>query len=483
VIAIAQNAVTLGAPAASKRVAFIQEFNMAHTRFVSLVAALALCMGLGFIVPVARADSHARIVRLSYVDGNVQLDRRDGQGFGRAFLNMPVIEGASLRTQDGARAEVEFEDGSAIRLVPDTLLNFTQLGLRDSGAKVTSVEMQEGDAYFDVRRKGDDEFNVSVKGQKIQIPKGAEFRLQADSSQLVLAVYHGDLQVSGAGESAKVSKNQTLTFNLAGNQPYIVSKGTNPDAYYDWNKERDSYRQNYANASVGNYSPYAYGMTDLNYYGNYMNVPGFGLMWRPYYTTPYWQPYMDGAWVFYPGFGYTWVSAYPWGWTPYRYGAWNFVPGYGWCWQPGGWNTFNTIGVVRNAPANFVPPQPPRVNGSPVVIVGHGPTAISPGPGRLGFASPGVAGSGIVNTNRNGIGGMSPGVRRAPPMGMGTGVRSRGTGSSFPGRSSSPSPRGTSRGPVSTPHFMAPAAAPMHSSMGIGSMGMGHAMHSSSTHR
>lgn len=428
---------------------------MTRVRIASLVAAFALFLGLGFAGPVARADSHARIVRLSYIDGEVQLDRGDGHGFSRAFLNMPITEGVSLRTGDGARAEVEFEDGSAIRLVPNTALNFARLSLRDSGAKITSVEMQAGDAYFDVRRRSEDEFNVSVKGQEIQIPKGAEFRLQADSSQLVVAVYHGELQVSGADKSVKVSRNETLTFNLNGDQRYLVSKGANSDAYYGWNKERDSYRQNYANASVGNFSPYAYGITDLNYYGNYMNVPGYGLLWQPYYSSPYWNPYMDGAWVLYPGFGYTWVSAYPWGWTPYRYGAWNFVPGYGWCWQPGGWNTFNTVGIVRNAPPNFQPPQPPRVSGAPVVIVGHGPSAISPGPGRLGFASSSVAGSGVPA--RNGAAGIGA-TRNAPVMGMG----SRGTQSSS-GRSAGSSPRGSSR-------------------MGIGSTHMGGVMHSSPHH-
>ncbi len=44
---------------------------------------------------------------------------------------------------------------------------------------------------------------------------------------------------------------------------------------------------------------------------------------------------MNGAWGFYPGYGYMFASAYPWGWMPYRYGNWMFVPSYGWMWQPG----------------------------------------------------------------------------------------------------------------------------------------------------
>src|SRR5438105_894105 len=129
---------------------------MLRPRLVFIIAALALFLGLGFRAPAAQADSHARVVRLSYIDGDVQLDRGDSHEFGKAFLNMPVTDGASLRTRDGGRAEVEFEDGSVIRLVPNTVLNFTQLALRDSGAKATSVDMPQGDAYFDVHRKGDD---------------------------------------------------------------------------------------------------------------------------------------------------------------------------------------------------------------------------------------------------------------------------------------------------------------------------------------
>ena len=71
-------------------------------------------------------------------------------------------------------------------------------------------------------------------------------------------------------------------------------------------------------------------MSDMNYYGAYSNVPGFGMMWQPYFTGVGWNPFMDGAWSWYPGFGYMFASAYPWGWMPYRYGSWMSVPGMGW---------------------------------------------------------------------------------------------------------------------------------------------------------
>jgi len=44
-----------------------------------------------------------------------------------------VIEGCKLKTGKDGRAEVEFEDGSALRLAPDTEVDFTHLALGDDG--------------------------------------------------------------------------------------------------------------------------------------------------------------------------------------------------------------------------------------------------------------------------------------------------------------------------------------------------------------
>ena len=103
-----------------------------------VLAALFCCL----LAVSAWADSQARIVRLSDVEGNLQIDRATGDGYEKAFLNMPITEGVRLRTRQGARAEVEFEDGSTMHLVPNTILQFTTLSLRDSGARVSTIDLQ-----------------------------------------------------------------------------------------------------------------------------------------------------------------------------------------------------------------------------------------------------------------------------------------------------------------------------------------------------
>ena len=81
------------------------------------------------------ADSQARIVRLSQVDGDVQIDRNTGQGYEKAFLNLPVTQGTKLRTGADSRAEIEFEDGTTLRLTPGTAVEVPELARRDSPVK------------------------------------------------------------------------------------------------------------------------------------------------------------------------------------------------------------------------------------------------------------------------------------------------------------------------------------------------------------
>jgi len=125
--------------------------------FLSLALAILACSLLA--VP-AFADSQVRIVRLSQVDGAMQIDRNTGQGYERAFLNLPITEGAKLKAGAEGRAEVEFEDGSTLRLTPDTVVEFPQLSLRDSGARVSTVNVVQGTAYVNFTASKNDEFTL-----------------------------------------------------------------------------------------------------------------------------------------------------------------------------------------------------------------------------------------------------------------------------------------------------------------------------------
>jgi hypothetical protein len=358
------------------------------------LAAVTVLTGALLISP-ASAESKARIVRLSDVQGNVQMDRGTGDGFDKTFLNMPVVEGSRLKTGDDGRAEVEFEDGSALRIVPNSEVEFSRLALSNDGQKLSAVQLVSGMAYVNYRGKSSDQFTLKFGRDSVTLTEAAHFRIAVRNNEATLAVIKGRLNVNGQSGTIEVDQKHTATFDVDSDR-YDVAKKYEETSYDAWDKQQSEYHDRYAsNGNSRNSSPYAYGMSDLNYYGSYMSVPGYGMVWQPYFMDASWSPFQDGGWVYYQGAGYMWVSSYPWGWMPYRYGNWAFVPGFGWVWQPGYWNNWYAVPRVVNPPRRVSVPVPP-VRGRGTVMLGRGLTVnpVSGLPQRVTIA-PGSAGLGI----------------------------------------------------------------------------------------
>ena len=62
----------------------------------------------------AQEYSYARVVRLSYVEGDVQVLRPEAESWEEGLLNLPIRQGYILSTGLG-RAEIEFESGATAR--------------------------------------------------------------------------------------------------------------------------------------------------------------------------------------------------------------------------------------------------------------------------------------------------------------------------------------------------------------------------------
>src|SRR5258707_10041223 len=109
---------------------------------------------------------------------------------------------------------------------------------------------------------------------------------------------------------------------------YELDKGAEFYELDQWSQQRDDYLSTYA-SSASRYaqSPYQYGVNDLDQYGQYSDVPGYGYVWQPNGVSLDWDPFTNGYWNYSPDFGNYWVSAYPWGWMPFRYGNSVFVRG------------------------------------------------------------------------------------------------------------------------------------------------------------
>lgn len=128
-----------------------------------------------FALP-ASAESQVRIVRLSDVQGGVQIDKNTGLGFENAFLNLPITQGVQLRTRDNGRAEIEFEDGSTLRITPNTSVDFSVLGVNDAGNRMSTVTLAQGRAYVNWLGSKTDKFTLNFAQERIGVPSRSMFR-------------------------------------------------------------------------------------------------------------------------------------------------------------------------------------------------------------------------------------------------------------------------------------------------------------------
>jgi hypothetical protein len=337
------------------------------------------------------------------VEGGVQVDRNIGRGFESAFLNLPITEGMKLRTQSDGRAEIEFENGTALRIAPVTEIHFDQLSLGNSGTRKSVVTLATGVVYVDGSAAKEDDFALIFGHQTLKLNAPAHFRLGMDGKEAALSVFSGRVQIQNPSGEVVVSKNQTGNFDLTKQDQYVLVKNIEPNLFDDWDKSQVKYHDHYLkNASYNNSSPYSYGMSDLNYYGSYINIPGHGMVWQPHLVDANWNPFVCGRWVVYPAVGNVWVSCYPWGWMPFYYGAWNYDPAFRWYWDPAGaMQNWNYSPLVASAPPKFVLPRPParpvHIGGgdrNPVVVVNRHPVLL-PGSREKILLQAGSAGLGV----------------------------------------------------------------------------------------
>ncbi len=448
-----------------------REKHMAIAKLGKTLVVLAV-LAAAFLVVSASAESKARIVRLSEVEGKVQIDRAAGDGFDKAFINLPVIEGSRLKTGKDGRAEVEFEDGSALRLAPDSEVAFTRLALGDGGQKLSTVQLVSGTLYANLHSKKGDEFLLNFARESLTLSETAHFRVELADAAATIAVFKGKLSATSPSGQFEVAEKHSATIDLsapAQKDTFVIAKNYEVEPSDAWDRQQNDYHDRYASAGGSSInSPYGYGMSDLNYYGNFMTVPGYGNVWQPYFINAGWSPFQDGGWAYYPGYGYMWVSGYPWGWMPYSYGNWAFAPGFGWVWQPGYWNPWYGVLQVVNPPVRTKVPTAPA-SGHQTVMVGQG-LAANPGvgvgaPHRLTI-NPGSAGFGVPRGSVRNLGHVAKNMERtsrpvvvatAPPATTttstaGWGPSSSSTGSGSTGMAPTASPHRSPAPPPSRPH-------------------------------
>jgi hypothetical protein len=316
---------------------------------LALVSIAILGIAIAVQMPAARADvvSHVRIVRLSFVEGDVAYQSA-GSTWERAVVNLPIREGYSLRT-DAGYAEVEFETGLVMRLAGNTQLEFSELNLTD-GHRVTSLKLVQGTMIATANLQKGDQVSISAGNAEVTVPHSGRFRIDSAQGQNWVTVFHGKVDVANGGSTTAVENGKTLHFGGAENQS-SVDRSPRTDAFDKWASDREQ-ALDMAQSGAGDFvrqRDYMFSTADLYNYGLWSNISGYGMAWQPYGMGANWMPFSNGMWMM-GGMNsdWMWASSEPWGWLPYHFGGWVYIDGEGWFWIP------QDLGYFQGGNANFV---------------------------------------------------------------------------------------------------------------------------------
>ena len=281
----------------------------------------------------------ARVVRISLIDGNVNLKRHGkDQDWEPAQLNYPLVEGDTVATDGDSRLEIQLDARNFVRLAPNSILRIVTL--RDEGVALSIAEgtvtahLAKFDAkkeYFEIDAPKTTMAAEKEGWYRVDVPRDGRVRLTV-RERGVARIYSDT-----SGFTLRDGRSAVLvaTGETAGDWEFVEAAAR--DAFDDWASDRQHYVAQLPRGDVKYFDEYAWGAEELGTYGDWINTGAYGWVWRPYssFIGGYadWAPYRYGHWTWCPPYGWTWVGYEPWGWAPYHYGRWVFYNNY-WAWCP-----------------------------------------------------------------------------------------------------------------------------------------------------
>jgi hypothetical protein len=268
-----------------------------------------------------------RVGRISLVSGNVGQRSSVDSGWADAELNQPVFAGEALRTDAGARGEIQI-GANTIGLSRSSEIEIANL--RDG---FVQIALSRGRIGLHLRQAGEGET------VEIDIPQGAVWLLARGSYDVDagagdqpprIAVFEGAAHFVAAGDDRPIASGEVAVLT-ASDAAAVTIERTLPDDFVRCCREREHGATDLAAPYY--ISPFMTGFAELDAAGIWKIDAEYGPVWFP--TAPEeWSPYRFGHWRWMMPWGWNWIDDQPWGFAPSHYGRWAMIDEH-WAWVPG----------------------------------------------------------------------------------------------------------------------------------------------------
>ncbi|MEK6744192.1 MAG: DUF6600 domain-containing protein [Nitrospirota bacterium] len=277
--------------------------------------------------PMAVLASDMGLMRVSLIEGDVQVLIKDTTDWTDAATNIPLNEGDRLWVPDGGKAEFQIRGGVFVRGDGNTALD-----ILSADPASAQFYLDRGHAYINNRRGGIKIVQIDTPLSSVRSYDNSVMMLDVSEDGVTeLSVLKGYVTVESRAGATRVGAGRTLT--VRGEKDAELAPIDAPDEWERWNTDRDRKVTTWGESA--RYLPdelHEYS-ADFDDNGRWDYTGDYGYVWVPAVTVADWAPYTLGRWVWIRG-NYVWIAYDPWGWAPYHYGRWVFAASRGWCWVP-----------------------------------------------------------------------------------------------------------------------------------------------------
>lgn len=276
----------------------------------------------------AGSSQEPGVARISIVQGNVSVRRGDGGEASMAVVNGPLVSGDRLVTDEGSRAEVQFDSANMVRVAP-----MSEIRIGNLQDRRYEVQVAAGTVTYRLLRDAGTDTEIQMPSVSVRPRRAGAFRvtvLEDGSSEI--SVRLGEVEIFSSRGSEVLGAGRSMLARGSSDNPEVqVRAAVAEDEWDRWNLDRD--RDLQRSVSPRYVSSDVYGAEELDSHGRWAYDPPYGNVWVPNVAAD-WAPYREGRWIWVDYYGWTWLSSDPWGWAPYHYGRW-YRSSFGWSWYPG----------------------------------------------------------------------------------------------------------------------------------------------------
>src|SRR5437868_12683558 len=162
--------------------------------------------------PQGQVDNDAGVARVSFIRGDVSMQRGDSGDFSEVTLNTPLVAGDKISTGDNGRTELELDHANVLRLDSGADAHITALTRSRIG-----IQIGEGLANYSVMDGAEADVDVEAPNVTVHPLRAGEYRIQVlGDEDAEITVRSGEAEVSTDDGSTHVGNGQAITVHGIG---------------------------------------------------------------------------------------------------------------------------------------------------------------------------------------------------------------------------------------------------------------------------